>query len=347
MDQDSVRDDQRLLDAWFDEFLLHRSTAKPSPNTLKAYRQDYAGICEFLAHQTGTAVSELSVDVITKPAMQQAFATFAATHEVASIRRCWSTWNTLCDFLFSLDAIVANPMSAVLRPKAPRRIPKALPSDAVARLIATLQEDDTDGVRPWGERDLAIILTALLTGMRSSELIAVNIGDVRSAADDGSTGATKVILVRGKGSKERVATAEPALVAALTGYLESRIDRFPATTKRRVSQVATAWQYFRSTDPLFVGADGSRITRGTLQYRVLRAYQRAGINGERAKGALTHQFRHTFATNMADENVSIFTLMRMLGHESMNTTQVYTEGAGAGVREAAARNPLYRLLDDH
>lgn len=339
-----MSDDRRLLDAWFGEFLLHRSTAKPSPHTLKAYRQDYAGICEFLAQQAGVPASELPLDVITKPSMQQAFASFAATHEVASIRRCWSTWNTLCDFLFSLDAIVANPMSAVLRPKAPKRIPKALPSDAVARLVATLQEDDTDGVRPWGERDFAIILMALLTGMRSSELIAVDIGDVRGAVD-AAAGASKVILVRGKGSKERVATAEPALVAALTGYLESRIERFPGSTKRRVPSDATAWQHFRSTDPLFVGADGDRITRGTLQYRVLRAYRRAGINGERAKGALTHQFRHTFATNMADENVSIFTLMRMLGHESMNTTQVYTEGAGTGVREAAARNPLYRLLD--
>ncbi|MBM4471342.1 recombinase [Prescottella equi] len=344
MEQAHVSDDRRLLEAWFAEFLLHRSTAKPSPHTLKAYRQDFAAISGFLSEQTGVPVSALSVEAITKPSMQQAFASFAATHEVASIRRCWSTWNTLCDYLFSIDTIVANPMSAVLRPKAPKRIPKALPADAVTRLIQTLQEDDTDGVRPWGERDFAIILTALLTGMRSSELIAVDLGDVRSAPDP-SGGSARVIRVRGKGSKERVATAEPALVATLTGYLESRIARFPETTKRRVPSGATPWQYFRSTDPLFVGADGTRITRGTLQYRVLRAYRRAGINGERAKGALTHQFRHTFATNMADENVSIFTLMRMLGHESMNTTQVYTEGAGTGVREAAARNPLYRFLD--
>lgn len=339
-----MSDDGRRLDAWFAEFLVHRSTAKPSPHTLKAYRQDFAGIAEHLAAQTGVPVHALTVDVIAKQEMQQAFASFAATHEVASIRRCWSTWNTLCDFLFSLDAIVANPMSAVLRPKAPKRLPKALPSDAVARLLATLQEDDNDGVRPWGERDFAIILMALLTGMRSSELIAVNVGDVRGATDAGAD-AVRVILVRGKGSKERVATAEPALVAALSGYLDSRAARFPDSTKRRVAADTSVWQRFRSGDPLFVGADGRRITRGTLQYRVLRAYRRAGINGERAKGALTHQFRHTFATSMADENVSIFTLMRMLGHESMNTTQVYTEGAGTGVREAAARNPLYRLLD--
>ncbi|MGO4202224.1 tyrosine-type recombinase/integrase [Rhodococcus sp. TAF43] len=339
-----MSDDRQLLESWFGEFLLHRSTAKPSPHTLKAYRQDFTAIAGHLAEQSGLAASVLPVEVITKQSMQQAFAAFAASHEVASIRRCWSTWNTLCDFLFSIDAIVANPMSAVLRPKAPKRLPKALPADAVTRLIATLQEDDTDGVRPWGERDFAIILMALLTGMRSSELIAVDIGDVRGATDP-SNGGARVILVRGKGSKERVATAEPALVAALTGYLESRIERFPGTAKQRVAADATPWQHFRSADPLFVGADGARITRGTLQYRVLRAYRRAGINGERAKGALTHQFRHTFATNMADENVSIFTLMRMLGHESMNTTQVYTEGAGTGVREAAARNPLYRMLD--
>ncbi|MFD4183094.1 tyrosine-type recombinase/integrase [Rhodococcus sp. NPDC058514] len=92
------------------------------------------------------------------------------------------------------------------------------------------------------------------------------------------------------------------------------------------------------------GAPARRITRGTLQYRVERAYRRAGINGDRAKGALVHQLRHTFATAMADQNVSIYTLMRMLGHESMNTTQRYTAGAGASVRDAAALNPAYGLV---
>jgi hypothetical protein len=69
--------------------------------------------------------------------------------------------------------------------------------------------------------------------------------------------------------------------------------------------------------PLFVGSDGDRITRGTLQCRVLRAFRRAGIDADRARGALVHGLRPTFATELANTDVSVYTLMKLLGHESM------------------------------
>ena len=75
-----------------------------------------------------------------------------------------------------------------------------------------------------------------------------------------------------------------------------------------------------SAAPLFVGADGERITRGTLQYRVPRAVRRAGIDADRARGALVHGLRHTFATS-SNADVSVYTLMKLLGHESMVTSQ--------------------------
>jgi integrase len=65
------------------------------------------------------------------------------------------------------------------------------------------------------------------------------------------------------------------------------------------------------------GADGNRITRGTLQYRILRASKTAGLNGERPSGALVHGLRNTFATELANANVSVYTLMKLLGHESV------------------------------
>src|SRR4029077_2311120 len=68
---------------------------------------------------------------------------------------------------------------------------------------------------------------------------------------------------------------------------------------------------------LFVGSDGDRITRGTLQCRVLRAFRRAGIDADRARGALVHGLRPTFATELANTDVSVYTLMKLLGHESM------------------------------
>jgi integrase/recombinase XerC len=94
--------------------------------------------------------------------------------------------------------------------------------------------------------------------------------------------------------------------------------------------------------PPFVGSDGERITRGTLQYRVLRAFKKAGLDGQRARGTLVHGLRHTYATELANADVSVYTLMKL--HESMTTSQRYVSGAGTENRAAAAQNPLYELM---
>jgi integrase/recombinase XerC len=152
-----------------------------------------------------------------------------------------------------------------------------------------------------------------------------------------------VIHVRGKRGKDRRIPIEPALVQVLERYLDSRAARFPAAAKRRSSPGGglTAWP---QAAPLFVGADGERISRGTLQYRVLRAFRRGGIDADRAHGALVHGLRHTFATELANADVSVYTLMKLLGHESMVTSQRYVTAAGTETRSAAAQNTLYDLL---
>jgi integrase/recombinase XerC len=98
------------------------------------------------------------------------------------------------------------------------------------------------------------------------------------------------------------------------------------------------------TAALFVGADGNRITRGTPQYRLLGAFRRAGIDAQRARGALVHGLRHTFATELANSDVNVYVLMNLLGHESMATSQRYVTAAGTETRQAAAQNRLYRLM---
>ena len=95
-----------------------------------------------------------------------------------------------------------------------------------------------------------------------------------------------------------------------------------------------------------VGANGDRISRGIVQYRVLRAFRRAGIDADPARGALVHGLRHTFATELANSDVSVYTLMKLLGHESMVTEQRYVTAAGTETRAAAAQNRLYRLLTE-
>jgi site-specific recombinase XerC len=96
----ALNDGELRYPGWFLAFLADRAVRKPSPHTVKAYRQDFAAIATQLAGAPDRVV-HLTPDAITRDAMQTAFAAYADTHEAASIRRCWSNWNTLCDFLYS------------------------------------------------------------------------------------------------------------------------------------------------------------------------------------------------------------------------------------------------------
>ncbi len=125
-------DDAELFPHWFTQFLNDRQTRKPSAHTMKAYRQDFIAIA-FLVTDGNPA--RLTVADITKDTMRYAFAAYAHDHEAASIRRCWSTWNVLCTFLYTGEQLAANPMQLVGRPKLAKPLPKALPRTAVEALL--------------------------------------------------------------------------------------------------------------------------------------------------------------------------------------------------------------------
>lgn len=326
-----------IFPQWFSAFLTDRAVRKLSPHTAKAYRQDFAAIASLLAGDR-SRIGELTSAAITKSAMGAAFAAYADTHEAASIRRCWSTWNTLCAFLYTEELIGANPMPLIGRPKVPKSLPKGIGAEAVSGLLTAIDADgDSRRRSDWPERDAALVLTAVLAGLRAEELLRANVGDIRTTIEGGG-----VIQVRGKGNKDRRIPVEEGLIRVLECYLDSRTVRFPADTKRRGPSTGIgAWP---ATAALFVGSDGDRITRGVLQYRVLRAFKKAGLNSQRERGALVHALRHTYATELANSDVNVYMLMKLLGHESMMTSQRYVDGAGAENRAAAARNPLYDLL---
>jgi integrase/recombinase XerC len=321
---------------WFIAFLHDRATRKPSAHTMKAYRQDFIAIASLVTN--GNPAGMKVVD-ITKESMRTAFAAYAHDHEAASIRRCWSTWNVLCTFLYTGEQLAANPMQLVGRPKLAKSLPKALPRTAVEALLETVARDrnsrrETD----WAERDLAIILTALLAGLRAEELRGANVGDIRTT-DDGAA----VIHVKGKGGKERSVPIEAQLLSIIQRYLDSRAVRFPLAEKRGAT-AGSGLARWSARSPLFVGRDGDRITHGTLQSRVKRAFKKAGPDAQPVPGALIHGLRHTYATELAGSDVSVYTLMKLLGHESMTTSQRYVTAAGTETRSAAAQNPLYRLI---
>lgn len=336
------RDEPGLAD-WIVSYLETLQTAKRSAHTIKAYRLDLHAVRDRLAETRDVGPAALTVSDITVRALRSAFAAFAADRQPASVRRAWSVWNNFCNFLVSEGVSDGNPMASITQPKKPQHTPKSFSPSAIDQLVDTVTAEaqrPAESARDWPQRDLALVATLLLTGIRSDELIRLDVGSILGGRD------APVLRVLGKGAIEREIPLEDSWAAIVSRYLEERYARFPAPRRqvRGDRDDLAVWERHSPSDPLFVGGDGRRITRGTLQYRVRRLYRRAGIESERKRGALAHALRHTFATSLADSGATMVELQQLLGHRSLQTVQIYTSATDDAVRHAARHNPVYGLL---
>ena len=314
-----------LLEA-IEEFFLARAPRKHSEHTLAAYRRDFATIVERLAETTGRPADELRLADLEIRTLRRAFAGIAH-QSAATIARTWSTWNQLFTFLVAERVLDGNPMAAVEKPRVPKSRPKAITGDdSVHRLLTAAAHGRRGARNPWPERDFAVVVTLLTCGLRLSELLDLTMRSIDGPAGD------RVIGVRGKGNKERTVPLEPEVESIIATYLETRLTRFPG----RIAADAA----------LFVANDGEAMRRGALQYLVEQLYREAGIRTRVPAGALVHALRHTFATSLARNGASGTELQRLLGHESLATTQRYVDATAREVRAAARSNETYAALRD-
>lgn len=330
-------------------YLSYCQGQRRSFNTIRSYRNALNSIGAILAEMTGHPADQLPVELLNRNDLGDAFNEYAATHAASSQRQCWTVWNGMCQLLVDHEVMGRNPMTHVVSGSNSGRtkVPKALPPEAVEALLSTLASPDaaeTTKRRPdrrrWRERDHAIILLLLVTGMRESELCGLNLGDINSPFDNSGA---RTVLIRGKGDKERSMVIEAPVVQVIAEYLETRRVRLPNTAHR----VDTVWHCWDNPEPLFVSAHGERFTASAVYYRVKAAYEAAGITGYRTSGALVHQLRHTFATMLAnDPEVTTYQLKQLMGHSSLSSTERYTLGAGRATRTAGSRNPVYQMMSD-
>lgn len=315
-----------LLPELIDEFFLARRPKKHSEHTLAAYRRDLQVIVTALEGVLDKPASEIDISELEVRKLRRAFA--AVSHQsAATISRTWSTWNQLFTFLVAEGVVPGNPMAAVEKPRVPRSRPKSITGDdSVRLLLETAARGRRTARHPWPERDLAIVVTLITCGLRLAELLSLTIRSL-----DGPPG-ERVIGVRGKGNKERTVPLEPEVEAVIQTYLESRQRQFPG----RIPADAA----------LFVNNRGDGMARGGLQYLIDQLYREAGIRTRVPAGALVHALRHTFATNLARNGATGTELQRLLGHESLATTQRYVDATAREVRDAARANDAYRLLTD-
>lgn len=209
-----------------------------------------------------------------------------------------------------------NPAIDIDSPKKERTLPKYLSlNESVALLDAIVSDTESKHTK----RDFAIVTLFLNCGMRLSELCGIDLRDIDESL--------RSLRVFGKGAKERIIYLNAACREALQEYLKVRSLSLDSSTS--------------AESALFLSGRGNRISEKTVQWMVGKYLKLAGLE---SKGYSVHKLRHTAATLMYQSgNVDVRVLKDILGHEQLNTTQIYTHISDEQMENAMAQNPLAKI----
>ena len=215
-----------------------------------------------------------------------------------------------------------NPAQNLETPKLEKRMPKYLSLEQSQKLLKVADSTDNRNYK----RDFAITTLFLNCGMRLSELVGINIRDIDFDENK--------MTVIGKGNKERIIYLNDACVNAYNDYLnlsETDNEKRSAAGNRNMTA---------KTDALFLSRRNTRISNRRVQQIVEECLKASGLDN---RGLSVHKLRHTAATLMYQNGVDVRVLKEVLGHENLNTTQIYTHVSNEQLENAMNRNPLAEL----
>ena len=212
-----------------------------------------------------------------------------------------------------MGLLETNPAVDIESPKPHKTLPKFLSLDESLLLLDTIRNDKDSRMVV---RDFAIVTLFLNCGMRVSELVGINLTDLNREMQS--------LRVTGKGAKERIIYLNEACRAALSDYMALRLSEEAG--------------YSTKEKALFLSGQSKRISVKTVQWMVYKYLDMAGLGGRHLS---VHKLRHTAATLMYQSGaVDVRVLKDILGHEQLNTTQIYTHVSSTSMEEAMAHNPL-------
>ncbi|MBN8956959.1 MAG: site-specific tyrosine recombinase XerD [Rhizobiales bacterium] len=286
--------DSGLVSLFLDMLAAERGAAL---NTLAAYRRD---LDDFDAHVTdgGGAVATATTDDLRGYLAALARRGFTAS----SVARRLSALRQFYRFLYAEGHRKDDPAAAIEGPKRGRSLPKVLTVDDVDRLLTTAREQAGEGERLARERlrrarFVCLIEVLYATGLRVSELVALPIAAARRDA--------RMLLVRGKGNKERLVPLNAAAKAAMADYLAMREE---------AGLKASKWLF-----PSF--GESGHLTRQHFARDLKTAAVAAGIRADKIS---PHVLRHAFASHLLQNGADLRIVQTLLGHADISTTQIYT-----------------------
>ncbi len=274
---------------WIDEFLAYLSCERGlAQNTIESYGRDLNQFEEFINDTYGIQLEDVSEDVILsymKAMRDQGKANSSISRSISSIRGFYG-------FARHEGLMEEDPTTNISSPKQEKTLPQVLNAKEVAVLL-----DAPSTHTPSGIRDKAMLETMYATGMRVSELVSLNLGDI-----DTHMGYAKCM---GKGAKERIIPMGSVACLWVETYLRSARGQL---------------LHGRREKALFVNCRGKRLTRQGF-WIIIKGYAgKAGIS----KDVTPHILRHCFATHLLENGADLRSVQEMLGHSDIATTEIYT-----------------------
>ena len=268
-----------------------------SPNTIEAYRNDLAHLEAFMMR------NDLKLENVT---LEQLHTFAASLHEYGitprSQARVLSGVRSFFRFLVLDGVVESDPTELLEWPSLPEHLPVVLTLEEIDRI-----EDSIDLSKAEGARNRAIIEVLFSCGLRVSELVNMKLSDLYLA--------DRVLLVRGKGNKERLVPVSNKAIADLTRWFFDR----------NLMKIKPG-----EDDYVFLNRRGAHLTRTMILIMVKRQAEEAGIK----KTISPHTFRHSFATALLQGGADLRSIQAMLGHEKIDTTLVYTHISNEQLRKA-------------
>lgn len=259
-------------------------------NTLEAYGRDVSQFLDFCGNVSLKNISADDIaDFVQYLSREERFSSKTVARKISAVREFFK-------FLYTDNIIKENPALDILTPKQQKPLPKFLTQEEIKQLILAAQTGETPALRR-----MSVMLELMYAcGLRVSELVSLPENCINFDK--------RQILVRGKGSKERIIPVAPQAIQAVLDYFSYR-DYFIKGGRKSI------WLF-----PSKISSSG-HITRDAFFKHLKDIAVRAGISPQKVT---PHVLRHSFATHLLNHDVDLRSVQKMLGHESINTTEIYT-----------------------
>jgi integrase/recombinase XerC len=282
-----IRDSTQVSKAC-EGFLRSLRERNVSTHTIKAYTGDLEIFASYVGSRKFEQIDHVTIRGFLSSLYEKGLRKTSVARALAAVR-------SLYRWLAQEGMVEQNPAALVSTPKLPKKLPR----------VPTVEEMNTvlDGTMPeiasFPERDRVMLELLYGCGIRNSELVGINIDDIRLS--------TEAILIRGKGKKERYVPFGDVVKSALAKYLPAR--QFVLS------------EFRKNTPALLINQRGGRLTTRSVGRIIKKIAVAKGLSAD----VHPHTLRHAFGTHMLEEGADLRAIQEMLGHERLSTTQRYTQ----------------------